>query len=153
MRVSAKRKAKRKENAFDAARRESSSAGVSRDDPGARVGRTLVTKLHEGSVPPRLSSAIHGPSYLFLSRSQPSMGTANRSVPATPPGGMRGPNVASSSVNSREVMPLVRTTTRLPSSLGSCETAASTSTTAMGSAAQHRAKNAWQRMLPRRDPD
>ena len=113
-----------------------------------------MTKLHEGSVPPRLSSAIHGPSYLFLSRSQPSMGTANRSVPATPPGGMRGPNVASSSVNSREVMPFrVRTTTRLPWSPGSCENAASTSTTAMGSAAQHRAKNAWQRMLPRRDPD
>ena len=109
----------------------------------------MVTKLHEGSVPPRLSSAIHGPSYLFLSRSQPSMGTASRSVPATPPAGMRGPNVASASVNSREVMPLVCITTRLPSSPGSCESAASMNTTAMGSAAQHRAKSAWQRIPPR----
>lgn len=81
------------------------------------------------------------------------MGKANRSVPATPPAGMRGPNVASASVNSREVMPLVCTTTRLSASLGSCENAASVNTTAMGSAAQHRAKNAWQRIPPRHDRD
>jgi len=77
------------------------------------------------------------------------MGDARRNVPETPPEGTRGPNVASASVSSK-CESRVRITTLLPSSPGSCENSASMNITAMGNAAQHRAKNPSQHILPRR---
>ena len=106
---------------------------------GVRSPLVMKPQSAEGSL--RSMRAIQGPPGCLARGAQPSSGAARKSVPVSPARGIRGPNVAAASATSGYAA-FCKSAMVLSERPGSCEKAASVSTSAKGSAAHTREANA-----------